>query len=133
MDNELQSQLIQVAVEARSFAYARYSKFPVGAALLCDDGTVFTGCNVENCVYGLAICAERVAMCKAISEGNRRFKAIAIAASPLAPPCGTCRQFMAEFKNSSPFEVISCDADDLSKLKLWTLEQLLPEVFRLDP
>ena len=133
MDVDSRNKLIDAAVKARSFAYARYSEFPVGAALLCDDETVFTGCNVENSVYGLAICAERVAMCKAISQGNREFKAIAIAASPLAPPCGTCRQFMAEFQNASALEIVSCDANDLSNIKSWKLDQLLPEIFRLDP
>lgn len=92
--------LIKRSQEAEKFAYAKYSNFPVGAALLCKDGKVYTGCNVENAAYGLAFCAERTAMVKAVSEGNRAFKAIAITAAHAKDyiyPCGSCRQFMAEF------------------------------------
>lgn len=80
-------------------AYAPYSKFPVGAALLAADGRVFTGCNVENASFGLTMCAERVAIGKAISEGVRHFTAVAIVAEKLkpCPPCGACRQVLAEF------------------------------------
>ena len=89
--------LIQQAAEAREVAYAPYSNFLVGAALLTADGKTFTGCNVENASYGLSICAERTAICKAVSEGHQAFRAIAVAASPLASPCGACRQFIVEF------------------------------------
>jgi cytidine deaminase len=87
------------AVAAAGSAYAPYSRLSVGAAALCDDGRVVTGCNVENASYGLTLCAERVAVFKAISEGIRGFDAVAVVAdSPrLAPPCGPCRQILWEF------------------------------------
>jgi len=92
--------LLARAREARTHAYAPYSRFPVGAALLTEDGEVFAGCNVENASFGLTICAERVALQKAVSEGRRRFRAIAVTGPeddvPLAP-CGACRQVLYEF------------------------------------
>jgi cytidine deaminase len=93
------SDLITAARKAREFAHAAYSHFKVGAALEAADGAVVTGCNVENATYGLTICAERVAMFKALSEGHRQFRRIAIVAdteSP-TPPCGACRQILWEF------------------------------------
>ncbi|XP_048872396.1 cytidine deaminase a [Brienomyrus brachyistius] len=93
-------QLIRKSQEAKQFAYCPYSKFRVGAALLALDGTVFTGCNVENACYNLGICAERNAISTAISNGHRKFKAIAIAsdlAEQFISPCGGCRQVMREF------------------------------------
>ncbi|KAL4221482.1 hypothetical protein ACF0H5_019739 [Mactra antiquata] len=100
MENEGVDKLIQQSHEAKTRAYCKYSKFRVGAALLCLDGTVYTGCNVENVSYGLTICAERTALVKAVSEGHRKFQAIAIASdlvnSPIVP-CGACRQFLVEF------------------------------------
>ena len=91
--------LIAAARRARRHAHARYSGFKVGAALETADGTVITGCNVENATYGLTICAERVAMFKAISEGHRRFKRVAVVADTAdpTPPCGACRQILWEF------------------------------------
>jgi cytidine deaminase len=92
--------LFAEAGKAADFAYAKYSKFRVGAALLADDGTVFTGCNVENRSYGLTICAERTAVVKAVSAGHRSFKALAISTpdseTPVGP-CGACRQVLSEF------------------------------------
>lgn len=87
------------AERAREVAYAPYSRFRVGAALLARDGRVFTGCNVENASYGLTVCAERVALVKAVSEGAREFVAIAVAGPKgrPAPPCGACRQALVEF------------------------------------
>jgi cytidine deaminase len=100
VDPQAAAALLARAREARSHAYAPYSRFPVGAALLTDDGEVFTGCNVENASYGLTTCAERVALQKAVSEGRRRFRAIAVTGPeddvPLAP-CGACRQVLHEF------------------------------------
>lgn len=91
--------LIQAAMEARRNAHAPYSHFSVGAALEDTEGRVHTGCNIENATYGLTVCAERVAMFKALSEGARAFRRIAVvtAASQLAPPCGACRQILWEF------------------------------------
>jgi cytidine deaminase len=91
--------LIDAAIRARENAHAPYSKFKVGAALESTDGHIFTGCNVENATLGLTICAERVAIVKAISEGVRSFRRIAVAADTdrLTPPCGACRQILWEF------------------------------------
>lgn len=91
--------LIETAIEARKNAHAPFSHFQVGAALEAADGSVFTGCNVENATYGLTICAERVAVFKAISEGARKFQRIAVVADTeaLTPPCGACRQILWEF------------------------------------
>src|SRR5919198_5964088 len=96
MDSE---NLIKLATEARERAYAPYSNFKVGAALLSSTGLVFTGCNVENATFGLTVCAERVALWKALSEGHRRFTRVAVVtdAPTPAPPCGACRQLLWEF------------------------------------
>jgi cytidine deaminase len=93
------SELIRAARRARRHARAAFSEFKVGAALETADGTVITGCNIENATYGLTICAERVAMFKALSEGHRRFRRIAIVADTVVPtpPCGACRQILWEF------------------------------------
>ena len=93
------SELIIAARKAREFAHAEYSHFKVGAALETVDGTVITGCNIENATYGLTVCAERVAMFKALSEGHRHFRRIAIVADTAnpTPPCGACRQILWEF------------------------------------
>ena len=121
------SELIDAAIEVRQQSYSPYSEFKVGAALLCKDGTVYTGCNVENASYGLAICAERNAICQAVADGQREFEAIAIAASPLASPCGACRQFIVEF--GKHIRVVSVDADERTTLQEWTGESLLPDSF----
>ena len=91
--------LVQAARRARRNAHAGYSRFKVGAALETADGTIVTGCNIENATYGLTVCAERVAMWKALSEGHRRFRRIAVVADTAAPtpPCGPCRQILWEF------------------------------------
>ena len=93
------AELVRAARAARRHAHAAYSNFKVGAALETADGTIITGCNVENATYGLTICAERVAMFKAISEGHRRFTRVAVVADTQAPtpPCGACRQILWEF------------------------------------
>lgn len=119
--------LIRAAVEARGRAYAPYSGFAVGAALLAEDGRVFTGCNVENASYGLTVCAERVALFKAVSEGARGFAAIAVAcgAGPCAP-CGACRQVLYEF--APDLLVIMADAGG-GKVRKARLSELLPRGF----
>ncbi|CAH1994207.1 unnamed protein product [Acanthoscelides obtectus] len=99
--SEIKAQnLIREATEVRSFAYCPYSNFQVGAALLCTDGTIYKGCNVENNSFTVGICAERTAYVKAISEGKRKFSAVAVVAyqeDSFTTPCGACRQFMSEF------------------------------------
>ncbi len=92
-------RLVAAARAAREHAFARFSGFKVGAALLTPDGTIISGCNVENATYGLTVCAERVAMFKAISEGHREFVAVAVVAdtNDPTPPCGACRQILWEF------------------------------------
>ncbi|MGQ9889991.1 MAG: cytidine deaminase [Aggregatilineales bacterium] len=89
--------LIAAAIAAARHAYAPYSQYPVGAALLAASGRVYTGCNVENAAYPAAICAERTALVKAVSEGERRFEALAVATGDGGAPCGLCRQMLYEF------------------------------------
>ena len=99
MKNIDDKKLVELALDARKNAYTPYSKYNVGAALLCDDGKIYTGCNVESASYPCGICGERNAMSTAIADGHRKFKAIAIAGSSeqICTPCGMCRQFMYEF------------------------------------
>lgn len=121
-------ELYKKAVEAMPNAYAPFSKFKVGAALLTKTGEVFTGVNVENSSYGGTICAERTAFVKAISEGFREFEALAVVTSEgFGWPCGICRQFMFEF--SPELKVISGPDED--NLKIYELNELLPEGFKL--
>jgi cytidine deaminase len=116
-----------VALRARSFAHAPYSRFSVGAAVLTASGKVYTGCNVENSSYGLSMCAERVALFKAISDGEREFVAIAVAADtdPLTPPCGACRQVISDLAGN--IDVILIDPSRRSRRQ--KLASLLPQAF----
>ena len=126
MDNR---ELYRIAAAQLNKAYAPSSKFHVGAALLAEDGRVFTGVNVENASYGGAICAERTAFVKAVSEGCREFKAIAIVSSAgSAWPCGICRQFMSEFADGD-FKIISGDVE--VSIEVYTMEEMLPKGFKL--
>jgi len=122
-----ESRLVAAAVEARGKAYAPYSGFAVGAALLSKGGRVFTGCNVENASYGLTVCAERVALFKAVSEGVREFEAIAVACGD-APcsPCGACRQALYEF--APELKVVLADGQG-RRGETMPLSQLLPNAF----
>ncbi len=122
-------ELIEISKKAQEFAYVHYSKFKVGAALLCRDGSVYTGCNIENATYGATNCAERTAVFKAVSEGKREFDAIAITSSgkDLTFPCGICRQVLAEF--SPEIKVIL--EDEKGELHTFTLSELLPHSFTL--
>ena len=127
-------QLLQRAVEARKLAYAPYSGYCVGAALLTGNGKIYSGCNIENAAFSPTNCAERTAFFKAISEGVRDFEAIAVVggkagAQPdeLCPPCGVCRQVMMEFCDHKNFRIVLQDA--AQGIKVMTLEELLPVGF----
>ncbi|MDD3414131.1 MAG: cytidine deaminase [Lachnospiraceae bacterium] len=125
--------IIRAALDARKKAYAPYSKFYVGAALVTQNNKIFTGCNIENSSYGATNCAERTAIFKAISEGEKKFTSIAIAGGKklnpesYAFPCGICRQVMREFTNPKDFRVIVAVSEE--NYKVYTLEQLLPDSF----
>lgn len=122
-------QLIEQAIVARERAYVPYSQFAVGAALLAEDGTIFLGCNIENAAYPVTICAERTAIFKAISDGQKNFKAIAVVADTPGPcsPCGSCRQVMAEFlPRDFPVYLSNLKGDVLET----TVEKLLPGAFQ---
>ncbi|HOC53126.1 MAG TPA: cytidine deaminase [Caldisericia bacterium] len=119
-------ELISLAKKACSNAYAPYSKFNVGAALLTKNGKIFTGSNIENASYGATVCAERVAIFKAVSEGEREFESIAIYtnADKLSFPCGICRQVMIEFSK----DLIIILSNEKEK-KIYTLKEILPYPF----
>jgi cytidine deaminase len=121
-------ELIERAAEARLAAHAPYSNFQVGAALLAADGRVFTGCNIENSAYGLSMCAERVAIFKAVSEGANEFTKVAVVTDSenLTPPCGCCRQMIWEFA-SERAEVIL--ANLTGDVRSFEIKELLPEAF----
>lgn len=121
-------ELLLIAVNARDMSYSPYSKFKVGTALLCEDGSVYTGCNVENISYGATICAERTAFVKAISEGRRHFTKIAISVSgkEYGMPCGICRQFMSEFVAEN-FIVVCANSNN--EFNTFKFSQLYPEAF----
>ncbi|OGU28673.1 MAG: cytidine deaminase [Ignavibacteria bacterium GWA2_55_11] len=120
-------ELGRVAMRAREYAVATYSGFKVGAALMTASGKVYTGCNVESSSYGLTLCAERVALFKAISDGERKFKAIAIAtdATVPTPPCGACRQVLSDLAGN--IEVITMNTENT--LAVHRLNKLLPHAF----
>jgi len=123
----LNEELIEIAKRARENAYAPYSKFLVGAALLSADGQVFTGCNIENSSYGLTMCAERTAVFKAVSEGARQFTRIAVVADTdiLTPPCGACRQVLWDF--SHDLEVVLGNLN--GKIEIHQMRDLYPRAF----
>jgi cytidine deaminase len=119
--------LIAAALAARENAFAPYSKFKVGAALEDSEGRIHTGCNVENATYGLTVCAERVALLKAVSEGVRSFRRVAVVADTeaLTPPCGACRQFLWEF--CGDIEIVF--ANPRGQSETWRLKDLFPKPF----
>jgi cytidine deaminase len=125
-EESLQS-LIEAATKVRLQSVAPFSKFLVGAAIRTENGKVYTGCNVESASYGLTVCAERVAIWKALSEGERQFTELAVVADtdPLTPPCGTCRQIIWEFcKNAT---IVLANLDGISETV--SMEHLLPRAF----
>lgn len=125
-------ELCRKAIEAKKMAYAPYSGFSVGAALLTDDGRVYTGCNIENAAFSPTVCAERTALFKAVSEGHRHFKMLAVVGgkgediSPATPPCGVCRQTLCEFC-SPDFPVLLVQNE--GEYVRCTLGDLLPQAF----
>ena len=125
-------QLVSMAKEAMQYAYSPYSGYKVGASLLCKDGSVYTGCNIENAGYSSTNCAERTAFFKAVSEGRKEFEAIAICGGKesviegLFPPCGVCRQVMREFCGDD-FLIYLATKDGI---ETYTLKELLPVSFR---
>lgn len=136
MDNKMKfsiTELIKTALDARNFSYVPYSGYAVGAALLGENGKVYSGCNIENAAYGPTNCAERTAFFKAVSEGERSFKAIAVCGGKkgekpetYAYPCGVCRQVMREFCRDD-FQIIV--AKSFEEYEIYTLSELLPHGF----
>ena len=126
LTDEVRQKLIDLAIEARELAYAPYSNYRVGAALLTRSGKIYTGVNVENAAYPTGICAERVAIFKAVSEGQREFIALAVVTGNGGTPCGSCRQVMAEF--GLDLTVLIADADGKLRQEA-SLAELLPGAF----
>ena len=130
MDKKLIEDMIGLAIDQMKYSYAPYSNFKVGAALLAENGRLYTGCNIENASYTPTNCAERTAFFKAVSEGERKFSAICIVGgmdgipTEYAAPCGVCRQVMQEFCNADTFLIIL--AVSREKYDVFTLKELLP-------
>jgi cytidine deaminase len=130
MANGWKDKLVEAAKRAQKNAYCPYSRYPVGASVLTDSGRIYTGCNVENASFGLAICAERVAIFKAVSHGDKKIKAVCVAAKS-AKPCGACRQVIIEFAPKDA-EIIYVDWDPMAKKQKITgtkAGRLLPQAF----
>ena len=126
----MRKKLMEAAKTAQKNAYCPYSRYPVGAAVLTDSGRIYTGCNVENASFGLAICAERVAIFKAVSHGEKKIQALCVAAKS-AKPCGACRQVIIEFAHKDA-EMIYLDWQPLEKkekITITTAGKLLPHSF----
>lgn len=122
-------ELIKMALQAQKKAYVPYSKFKVGAALIAEDGEIYTGCNIENAAYSPSVCAERTAIFKAISEGNRKIKTIAVVAnSNYTHPCGVCRQVIREFGKDATIIVAKSE----NEYKEYKIDDLLPHSFNPD-
>ena len=127
-------ELISKSIKMLDFSYVPYSHFHVGAALLARNGQIYTGCNIENAAYGPTNCAERTAVFKAVSEGTKDFTAIAVVGGPdgkikdFCPPCGVCRQVLAEFCTKDFLVILAQSAE---AFKVFTLGDLLPESFSL--
>ncbi len=126
LEPEVKAGLVHAAVEARRAAYAPYSQFAVGAALLTESGAIITGANVENASYGLTVCAERVAVFRAVAQGERRFRALAISLTGAGAPCGACRQVLHEFAPGLPILMADPEGGTVQET---TLAALLPRAF----
>jgi len=131
MDDSREDALVEAATRARENAVCPYSGFAVGAAIETGDGRVFSGCNVENGTFGLTVCAERVAIWKALSEGVRAFRSVAVVtgADDPTPPCGACRQILWEFARDVP--VVS--ATTSGRRRRWKLSEIFPAPFDFEP
>lgn len=127
LSDEVRDKLIQTAVEARQWAYAPYSNYKVGAAVLTASGRIYDGVNVENAAYPTTMCAERVAVFKAVSQGEQSFEAIAVASVNGGMPCGACRQVLSEFGLDTTVLVVN-DRGEI--VRLASVEELLPGAFR---
>lgn len=127
VDQETQKKLIETAIQVRQWAYAPYSHYTVGAALLTAGGKIYDGVNIENAAYPTGICAERVAIFKAVSEGEREFTAMVVTTDNGGSPCGSCRQVMAEFDLN--MQVLVVDAEGNVHMDT-TVQGLLPKAFR---
>ncbi len=127
IDSALEDRLVEIAARARGHAVSKRSGFSVGAAIATGDGALWSGCNVENSTYGLTVCAERVAIWKALSEGQRKFTAVAVVtgADEPTPPCGACRQILWEFAGDVP--IVSATTG--GKRKRYRLSEIFPEPF----
>lgn len=123
-------KLVNLAIKAMDKAYTPYSKYNVGAALLTNNDKIYTGCNIENASYGLTVCAERVAILKAVSEEERKIKVLAIANSTneISSPCGACRQVMVEFMEDDDIIILSNNKGDYI---IKVVKELLPNAFKL--
>lgn len=130
MKTKQEEELIEQAIQAREKAYTPYSEFKVGAAVLTAAGNVYTGCNIENSAYSVSNCAERTAVFKAVSEGERDIKAVAVVADQSTPttPCGSCRQVISEFGNDIEIIMANLKGDKVVK----TIDELLWGAFKLE-
>lgn len=126
LTDDQRQRLIRIAIQARKWAYAPYSNYKVGAALLTSSGKIYDGVNVENAAYPVTMCAERVAVFKAISEGEKKFEAIAVVTPTGGAPCGSCRQVLAEFGLNTLVLVADLDGNLISED---TVGDLLPGAF----
>ena len=131
MEENTVKKLLDIALEARKMSYSPYSSFSVGAALLCKNGKIYTGCNIESASYSPTNCAERTAFFKAVSEGEREFEAIAVVGGKsneeiqdFAPPCGVCRQVMMDFCSPEEFKIILMNGK--KEIKIMSLSEMLP-------
>ena len=125
INDEQRAALIQAALTVRAMAYAPYSNYPVGAALLMADGRIVTGVNVENASYGLSMCAERTAVFKAVADGQQKILAVAVATDNAGSPCGACRQVLTEFAGDVPVYLVDAAGNGRDT----TLYTLLPDHF----
>lgn len=126
LNDEMRRKLVEIAVQVREWAYAPYSHYRVGAAVLTASGKIYDGVNIENAVYPLGLCAERTAIFKAVSEGEREFVALAVATSKGGTPCGACRQVMAEFALHMPVMIVNASGQIVQET---TVAALLPGAF----